>query len=244
MLKKILIVGGTQEGNKLAEVFHHHKYDYTISYAGIVDKVYEKKFKKRIGGFGGKNGIIEYIKNNNISHVVDATHPFSNKISSNTLKACKFLNIPIVNFSRKPWFKNKGDKWIRVKNFYESTQYLKRKSKRIFLAIGRKNLEFYKKFDHHFFLLRLLENKNNVSFFPNQKCIISKGPFTVKQDINILKKYSIEMIITKNSGGSGAYSKIIAARQLNIPVVIISRPRTVSIKKVYDIASVLDWVNQ
>jgi len=243
MLKKILIVGGTQEGNKLAEVFHHHKYDYTISYAGIVNKVHEKEFSKRIGGFGGKNGIIDYVKKNKITHIIDASHPFSKKISFNTFSACKTLDLPLIHFSRKPWYKSKKDNWIRVKSFQESTNYLKSASKKIFLAIGKKNLEIYKNFSHHFFLLRLLENKNNIRFFPNQECIVSEGPFHVEEDIKILKKYNIDMIITKNSGGNGAYSKIIAARELGITVIIISRPRGAKVKKVYNFDSILKWLN-
>lgn len=242
MIKKILIIGGTQEANKLAEIFHNYNYNYIISYAGIVNKVFEKGLKKRIGGFGGKNGLIDYIEKNKVTHVVDASHPFSNKISHNTVNACRSLNIPIINFARKPWYKCKNDNWIRVKNFKESTRYLTGNPKRIFLAIGQKNLGFYKDYSHHFYLLRLIEKRNRLIFFPNYKCIISKGPFLVNEDIAILKKYKIDMVITKNSGGKGAYSKIIAARELQIPIVVISRPRGTSIKKVYDSNSVLEWI--
>ena len=243
MIKKILIIGGTQEGNNLAEIFHGCKLNYIISYAGIVDKVYEKTFKKRIGGFGGKIGMINYIRDNKISHVIDASHPFSSKISLNTMNACKALNIPVINYSRKPWFKKKGDNWIRVKNFYESTNYLRGKPKRIFLAIGRKNLDTYKEFSQNFFLLRFLESNTNNNFFQNQKCIISRGPFTVDDDLRILSRYRIEMIISKNSGGDGAYSKIIAARRLKIPIIIISRPKGVKTKKIYNFNSVMSWLN-
>ena len=243
MFKKILIIGGTQEGNKLANYFENHNLNYIISYAGIVEQVYKKTLKKRVGGFGGKKGILDYIIKNKITHVIDASHPFSSKISKNTIHACKFANVPIINFSRKPWFKKKGDNWIRVKNFQESTYFLKGKSKNIFLAIGKKNLQVYQKYPQHFYLLRVLNNKDINNCFPNQKCITSEGIFSVEEDLKILKEYKIEIIISKNSGGNGAYSKIIAARQLNIPVIIISRPKSTRLKKVYNFESIIDWLN-
>lgn len=242
MNKKILIIGGTQEGNKLAKILHHYNFNYIISYAGIVNKIHEKTFKKRIGGFGGKDGIIDYIKKNNVTHVIDASHPFSIKISLNTKKACENLKIPVIAFTRKPWFKKKNDIWIRVKNFKESTNFLKGDPKRVFLAIGKNNLEIYKNFNQHFYLLRLLEDKVK-GFFANQKCIIAKGPFNKEEDKKLLKKNNIELIITKNSGGSGAYSKIVAARELKITVIIISRPISIQLKRVYNLNSIIDWLN-
>ena len=244
MSKKILIIGGTREGNKLADFFQSHNYNYIISYAGIVEQVNEKKFKKRIGGFGGKNGIIDYIQNNKITHIIDASHPFSKTISLNTFSACKLLKTPLIALYRKPWYKQKKDNWIRVKSFSESTNYLKGRPKNIFLAIGKKYLNLYTNFDQHFYLLRLLENKEKKKFFTNQKCILSRGPFNVETDKKILAKYNIELIISKNSGGDGAYSKIIAGRELKIPVIMISRPKIKSIAKVYDHISVLNWLNQ
>tara|TARA_A100001015_G_scaffold317373_1_gene434176 strand:+ start:149 stop:886 length:738 start_codon:yes stop_codon:yes gene_type:complete len=244
MMKKILIIGGTQEGNKLADFFRIHKIDYIISYAGIVEQVYKKTLKKRIGGFGGINGIIAYMIKKKITNVIDASHPFSNKISKNTIDACKLHNIPIISFYRKPWYKKKNDNWIKVKNFEESTNYLKGKSKKIFLAIGKKNLDVYKKFCQHFYLLRVLDDKNIKNFFPNQKCIVARGPFTEREDIKILKKHNIEIVISKNSGGNGAYSKILAARKLKIPVILISRPKKLKIRKINNFDSILDWINK
>lgn len=188
--------------------------------------------------------MVNYIQNNQITHIIDASHPFSNKISLNTFNACNLSKTPLIRLYRKPWYKKKKDVWIRVKSFFESTNYLKGKPKNIFLAIGKKYLNLYKEFDQHFYLLRLLENKEKKKFFTNQKCILSRGPFDVETDKKILKNHNIELIISKNSGGDGAYSKIVAARELKIPVIIISRPKTKNITKAYNYSSVLNWLNQ
>ncbi len=242
MKKKFLIIGGTQEGNLLAKYLENHNINYVISYLGIVRKVNKKKFNKRIGGFGGESGIKQYIKSNNITHVIDCSHPFSETISRNTFEACNFLNIPIVKYTRKPWYKKKGDIWTKLKNFQECLDLLKCPPKRIFLSIGRKNLHIFKPASHHFFLLRFIENIN-TSFFPNQKYLISSGPHKVNEEKRILEKYKIESIITKNSGGS-SYSKITAARELKIPVLIISRPKSIKMKIFYDFHRLTKWIFQ
>ena len=144
MIKKILIIGGTQEGNKLANYFENHDLEYIISYAGVVEEVYKKKFKKRVGGFGGTNGIFDFIKQNKITHVIDASHPFSLKISLNTFHVCKSYNIPIITYTRKPWVESKNDNWVKVRDFNESADYLKGEAKNVFLAIGKKICRFLK----------------------------------------------------------------------------------------------------
>tara|TARA_B100000989_G_scaffold134153_1_gene99695 strand:+ start:787 stop:1527 length:741 start_codon:yes stop_codon:yes gene_type:complete len=243
MVKKILIIGGTNEGNKLASFFENHNFEYIISYAGIVEEVYKKKFRKRVGGFGGRIGILNFIKKNKITHVIDASHPFSSNISINTFNVCESCNIPIVNFTRKPWFKMKGDNWIKVKNFDESIKYLKGKPKNVFLAIGKKNLHIYKKCPQNFYLLRVINKQNIDNFFPNQEYITYDALYNVEEEIKILKNYKIEIIVSKNSGGELAYSKIVAARELKIPVIIIARPKSLTLKKVYDLESVLKWLD-
>ena len=243
MIKKILIIGGTREGNKLASFFEDHNLKYIISYAGVIKEVFKKKFKKRVGGFGGRVGISDYIKKNKITHVIDASHPFSPKISLNTLNACKSNNTPIIRYTRKPWFKRKGDNWIKVKNFDESTDYLKGNAKNVFLAIGKKNLQTYKKHPQHCYLLRVINKINIKNFFPNQKCIAFNSTLTIEEEINILKRYKIELVVSKNSGGDLAYKKIIAARELKIPVIIIDRPKDLKLEKVYTFESVLKWLD-
>ena len=243
MIKKILIIGGTQEGNKLANYFKEHNLEYIISYAGVVEEVYKKKFKKRVGGFGGKIGIFNFIKQNKITHVIDASHPFSQKISLNTYNVCKSYNIPIITYTRKPWFERKNDNWIKVGDFNESADYLKGEAKNVFLAIGKKNLQVFKKYPQHCYLLRVINNQDINNLFPNQKCIAYNSKLNVEEEIKILKKYKIEVIVSKNSGGNLAYNKIIAARKLKIPVVIISRPKSLRSKKIYTLESLLEWLN-
>ena len=243
MVKKILIIGGTNEGNILASFLENHNFEYIISYAGIVEEVYKKTFRKRVGGFGGKTGILDFIKKNKITHVIDASHPFSIKISVNTFNVCESCNIPIVNFTRKPWAEKKGDNWIKVRNFEESVNHLKGKAKNVFLAIGKKNLHVYKKYSQHFYLLRVINNNNITNFFPNQKYITYDPSYNVKEEVKVLKNYKIDVIVSKNSGGELAYCKIVAARKLKIPVIIIARPKSLNLKKVYNLESVLRWLD-
>ena len=104
-------------------------------------------------------------------------------------------------------------------------------------------MQVFKKYPQHCYLLRVINNKDINNFFPNQKCIAYNSKLNVEEEIKILKKYKIEIIVSKNSGGNLAYNKIIAARKLKIPVVIISRPKNMRLKKIYTLESLLEWLN-
>ena len=95
MKKNILIIGGTNEGNSLANLLKSININYTISFAGRVKFIKNNSLNSRIGGFGGASKLLEWIINNKISHVVDASHPFASVISLNVFNVCISKKIPL-----------------------------------------------------------------------------------------------------------------------------------------------------
>ena len=78
---------------------------------------------------------------------------------------------------------------------------------------------------------------------PHHRIIISRGPFTVAGDAALLQDHDIELVVAKNSGGSGAQAKILAARQLGLPVLMIRRPEMPDAPRVETVAEAMTWVN-
>ena len=86
------------------------------------------------------------------------------------------------------------------------------------LAIGRMHLAQFSRSPHHRYLLRLVDPPDVPPPLPHHHIIISRGPFTVAADAALLQDHDIDLVVAKNAGGSGAQAKILAARQLGLPV--------------------------
>ena len=243
MITNILIIGGTTQGNLLGRELHKKNKNYIISYAGRVNIIQSIGLNNRIGGFGGIIKMSQWLKDNKISHVVDASHPFAKQISYNTFNACTFNKIPIVRYSRKPWAQTKKDNWQNTDTFEEANSLLNSNRKRIFLAIGRLKLEIFSSFNQHFYLLRMVEKFKVNPNFTDYHCLVSRGPFNIDDDISLIKKFKIDLIISKNAGGSGAFSKIQAARILKIPVIMIKRPELPNVQEYYNLEEIIKWLS-
>ena len=243
MKKNILIIGGTNEGNSLANLLKSININYTISFAGRVKFIKNNSLNSRIGGFGGTSKLSAWIIKNQISHVVDASHPFASVISLNVFNACNYNKIPLIRLTRKSWEQTKNDNWINVNDYEEAVNLLKKEQKRVFLSIGRLNLNKFEICNQNFFLLRVVEELKEAPSFLNYFTLISKGPFNLSQEINLLKKFQINTIVSKNSGGTATKPKIEAARILNLPVIMIARPSLPNVKEIFTIQDTYKWIN-
>lgn len=242
MPHNLLILGGTTEASALAEYISKTDVKATISYAGRVERVRPQPIEKRIGGFGGIAGLVAYLKSANITHVVDATHPFASQMSHNAIAACAQANIPLVALTRPAWQAQEADQWHEVPNLAAAADALPQENRRIMLAIGRMHLDqFYHKPDH-FYLLRLVDAPAIEPAFPDKVIEVSRGPFTAENDTALMRHHKIDMVVAKNAGGKGAYAKIAAARALGIEVIMITRPAITGRDEVASSEAVHQWL--
>ena len=72
--------------------------------------------------------------------------------------------------------------------------------------------------------------------------IVSRGPFTVDDDVALMQRHKIDLVVSKNSGGTGAYAKIEAARRLGLPVLMIDRPALPDRREAGTPAEVMGWI--
>ena len=213
-----------------------------MSFAGRVETVKPQPIPTRVGGFGGAEGFAAYLKEHKITQVVDATHPFAAQMSRNALQACAAAGVPLAAFTRQPWLAVDGDRWTSVRSIPDAVAALNCPSRRVFLAVGRMHLPEFTVNPEHFYLLRLVDAPSKSLGFPKTEVIVARGPFALSDDLELLKRYQIDLVVSKNAGGSGARAKIDAARELGIEVLMIDRPDIPPRTELHDVEQVMGWL--
>ena len=240
-MRRVLVLGGTTEASLLARALSAAGMDGVYSYAGRTEAPLPQPLPTRVGGFGGIDGLVRYLRAEAVSHVVDATHPFAAQMSTHAVAACAETGIPLLALERLPWAATDGDQWQHVPDIASAVVALPDAPLRIFLAIGRQNLEgFATRPDHHY-LVRLVDAGAGLRL-PGADVVASRGPFTLEGDLALLTAHRIQMVVSKNSGGSGAAAKLEAARALKLPVLMIDRPLVPERPRVQTVAEVLVWL--
>lgn len=196
----------------------------------------------RVGGFGGAAGLTHYIRENAITHMVDATHPFAAQMSANAIYAAAQTGVPLIALTRAPWQAETGDHWMHVPDIAAAVSVLEGAARRVMLAVGRMHLPAFAANPQHFYLLRLVDPPDAPLGFPQAHVVVDRGPFTFEGDQALLEAHGIDLLVSKNAGGAGASAKILAARALGLPVLMIDRPAIEARPEAHSIDEVMHWL--
>ncbi|WP_170387424.1 cobalt-precorrin-6A reductase [Ruegeria atlantica] len=237
----LLILGGTTEANALAKAVAEQGIPATYSYAGRVDSPRPQPVPVRVGGYGGADGFARYLRDHAITHVVDATHPFAAQMSRNAVSASREAGVPLAALTRPQWEAQEGDRWLHVPDIEGAVAALSGPAQRVFLAVGRMHLEDFAAQPQHHYLLRLVDEPDALPL-PNCDVVVARGPFAEADDRALLQRHGIELVVSKNAGGTGARAKLDATRALGIPVLMIDRPALPQRTELSSVAQVLDWL--
>lgn len=211
------------------------------SYGGRTRVPADQPLPTRIGGFGGVSGLADYIRREDITHLIDATHPFAAEMSRNAVAACKDTGTPLIALERAPWVKAPGDDWIEIADVNAAVAALPDAPAKVFLAIGRQHIAPFASKPQHAYTLRFVDPPEAPLPFAAD-VIVSRGPFTLEGELEMIRKRSITHIVARNSGGDGARAKTDAARRLGLPVIMISRPQLPERLRVESVAEIMQWL--
>ncbi|NJM48103.1 MAG: cobalt-precorrin-6A reductase [Alkalinema sp. RU_4_3] len=241
---RILILGGTGEATMLAKtaVAQLPQLTVQLSLAGRTQNPQTMaSVATRIGGFGGVEGLVDYLRERQVGLVIDATHPFAGKISRNAALAAEQLGIPRLMLVRSPWQSMVGDRWSVVPDLKAAAAAVEQgEGRRVFLTIGRQEVGVFAGLAERWFLMRMIEPAEGA--VPEGVVLLDRGPYYLDSELAILKRHAIDLVVSKNSGGPATYAKIEAARQLGLGVVMIDRPAIPESETVETVAGAIDWL--
>lgn len=231
--KRVLILGGTAEANelagRLAEIGDCHP---VLSLAGRTRQPRRPDVEFRTGGFGGSDGLATYLRDEAFAALIDATHPFAGQITANAHAAAADTRVPYFRLLRPGWVEAKGDHWIRVADAVSGAEALTAlrlpADAIVFLALGHRDLEPFAAMNGLRVLLRGVEPVVPPAGFFACETLIARGPFSETEELDLLSDKSVGCIVARDSGGASGYAKLKAARRLDLPVILIDRPRDTS----------------
>jgi precorrin-6A/cobalt-precorrin-6A reductase len=215
---KILILAGTNDARLLANKLVGQNYDVTSSFAGVTENPILPESKIRIGGFGGVEGLRNYLVAENIDLLIDATHPFAAVISASAAQAAP----DVLRLQRAAWVPLKSDLWINVADTATAVAALPFEA-RVMLTIGRKDVEAFTSRTDLSGVARMIEPPAQL-LPPQWQLILERPPFDVASETAMLQKSHLTHLVSKNAGGRATVAKLEAARNLGLPVVMIARP--------------------
>ncbi|WP_433803215.1 cobalt-precorrin-6A reductase [Actinomycetospora sp. CA-084318] len=232
----MLVLGGTAEARALADTLTARGHHVTTSLAGRTRDPRLPAGEVRTGGFGGAEGLATALRH--VDLLVDATHPFAERMSDHAAQAATTTGTPWVVLRRPGWTEGSGDRWVRVPTTSAAAGALGDAGS-VFLAIGRQGV-------HHFAaleqvrLVRAIEPPDVLP--PRAHLILQRGPFALDDERALLAEHRIDTIVAKDSGGA-TEAKLVAAREAGVVVVLVDRPAPPGgARTVPDVDTAVEWV--
>ncbi|WP_460070740.1 cobalt-precorrin-6A reductase [Streptomyces sp. YKOK-I1] len=220
----VLILGGTTEGRRLAELLHGRPgLAVTTSLAGRVASPRLPPGEVRVGGFGGPEALSAWLRERRVGALVDATHPFAATMSRHAALAAAGAEIPLLALRRPGWTPGEGDDWHEAGSVEEAAAVLPALGRRVFLTTGRLGLSAFAGPADLWFLVRSVDPPEGPRP-ARARILLDRGPFTLDGERELLRRHRIDVVVTKDSGGAATAPKLTAAREAGLPVVVVRRP--------------------
>jgi precorrin-6A/cobalt-precorrin-6A reductase len=240
---RVLVLGGTTEASELARALAARpEFDARLSLAGRTANPAPQPLPTRVGGFGGANALAHFLHEGGYHAVVDATHPFAERMSFNAAEAAGDAGVLLAALVRPAWTAGEGDVWTEVSDAAAAAEALGGAPRTVFLTVGRLSLPAFASAPQHLYVIRSIDPPDPADLPPRHHLVLDRGPFDAEDEERLMREHGVEVVVTKNSGGSATEGKLVAARRLGLPVVMIARPRRPSVLELHDVAEVLDWL--
>ena len=217
-MKRILLLGGVTEALAIARTLGP---EHIYSLAGVGRVPTDLTCQVRVGGYGGFEGLAQFVRDEQISQILDATHPYAAQISHNAAQAARLCGVPCWALRRPAWQPQAADDWREVGDWAELIDALK-PFKRPLFTLGREPLQHLDEIpQEQFWTLRALE------VYPgNERCEVigARGPFLIEDERALFERQQIDVLISKNSGSTATEPKLEVARERGVPVLVLRRP--------------------
>ncbi len=241
---KALLLAGTHEARQLAQALvSEPNLKLLVSLERPERGTQDFGWPVLIGGWDSEEGLVDRLEREEIEAIVDASHPFATNPSQLAVKAAKRLHLPHLRLARPPWTPADNDKWTFLNDETEAATVIPAGAT-VFIATGRGVLEAFKRLSAARLYCRVKDDPHEPFPFGNGTYLTDPGPYTVEGEQKLFEDLGVDWIVSRNSGGSGSWPKLAAARALGIPVAMVRRPPQPDCETVATIDEVMTWIRQ
>ncbi|MEQ7919800.1 cobalt-precorrin-6A reductase [Xanthomonas sp. WHRI 1810A] len=238
-MKRILLLGGVTEALTMARQLGP---EHIYSLAGVGRVPTDLACQVRVGGYGGAEGLAQFIRDEGIDLLVEATHPYAAQMSQNAATAAQLTGVPCWALRRAVWQAGPGDDWREVADWDDLIAALA-PFKRPLFTLGREPLQHLHEIPaHQFWTLRALDD------YPgNARCQVigARGPFRLQDERDLFSRNHIDVLISKNSGSGATEPKLDVARERGVPVLVLKRPDLPAVDRAfYSVQELMDALQQ
>lgn len=239
---RVLLLAGTAEATRLADVLvRSHGVDVLSSLAGVTAVPARRAGRTRTGGFGGARGLAQHLRDHPVDALIDATHPFAAVMPFNAAAACSATGTPSCRLLRPPWVPAATDRWVEVPDLAAAAAALSSLgARRVLLTVGRQSTWAFAGHDA-WFLVRAIEAPEVAP--ADHLLLLERGPFDLVSERALMLEHRIDAVVTKNAGGTASVAKLVAARELGIPVVMVARPAPPEVTIVEGVDHAVAWLD-
>ncbi|WP_410654027.1 cobalt-precorrin-6A reductase [Amycolatopsis sp. lyj-112] len=237
----VLVLGGTGEARELAKELVARGEHVISSLAGRVARPKLPEGEVRVGGFGGPEGLARWLTKNDVTAMVDATHPFAERIGANAVVAARETKTPLLRLARPGWTEQPGDSWRWADDLDHAARLLPGLGERVFLTSGRQGLAAFAGLDDLWFLIRCVDPPE-APIPRRHEILLDRGPYEPAKERGLMERHHIQVLVTKDSGGAMTAAKLTAARELGLPVIVVRRPPRSGTTSVSTVQEALSWL--
>ncbi|UTB31668.1 MAG: precorrin-6A reductase [Methanobacterium sp. ERen5] len=241
----VMVMSGTSDAVKI--ITYLHAIDDTMITATTTTSYGAKLASDagadevKVGGLG-LEAMLELIQQKKIDLLLDATHPFASQATETAINAANSAEIEYLRFER-PAIPHQTIKNLHVEDFREASKKAselisKTKNGRIMHLAGVSTLpQILEKISPHSIIVRVLPAVYSIKKclelgIPSENIVAMQGTFSSEFNRVLMAEFNVDVVITKESGESGGtLSKLEAASQLEIPVVMVKRPEIKQLNK-------------
>ena len=236
----VLLLAGTGEARRLATLLEAEPGVAVVaSLAGRTSAPSAYACPVRIGGFGGVDGLMAHLRENEVDALIDATHPGARAMPGHAAEAARQAGVARLRLVRPPWDRQPGDRWHDAADMEHAARWLRQlRPRRVLLTVGRLDLAPFAGLDARL-VVRTIEPPDPMPL-RGAEVIRARGPFPVADEVALLVDSGIEALVTRNAGGDDA--KLVAARRTGVPVVMVRRPAAVAGPRAATAEAALAWL--
>ncbi|MCG7400029.1 MULTISPECIES: cobalt-precorrin-6A reductase [Caballeronia] len=230
-MTRVLLLGGTGDALAIARALPA---THVYSLAGLGRVPGDLACTVRVGGFGGIDGLVRYLRDEHITLVVDATHPYAAQMSRHAFDACALADVPLWAVRRPAWQPQAGDDWREASDWREIVECIAPFHRPLF-TLGREALAHLHDIpaSQHWTIRCLDAHPGNA----RASIVDARGPFDLAGERALFDAARIDVVVSKNSGGRATEAKLAVARERGIAVVMLTRPALPDADRIFDDAA-------